>query len=97
MDILQEKMQDKNFSWKYRDISFEGKNEKGYYIVCVDGLETDYYDFTCYFFKDYEKLKKCISSWYDVCGETFYDYLSRVYEGGKKYDTKGKMELTSSQ
>lgn len=80
MDILQEKMQNKDFVWAYKnDISFEGKDENGYYTVCMNGLENDDYDIACYFFKDYEKLKKSISSWF---GETYYNYLCEVY---KKY------------
>lgn len=78
MDILQEKMQNKDFVWAYRDeISFEGKDNNGYYTVCVNGLENDDYDIACYFFKDYEKLKKFIASWF---GETYYDFLCEVYE-----------------
>ena len=58
MDVLQEKMQNTDFVWAYRnDISFEGKDENGYYTVCVNGLENDDYDIACYSFKDYEKLK----------------------------------------
>lgn len=82
-DILQEKMQDNDFVWAYRnEISFEGKDKDGYYTVCINGLENDDYDFACYFFKEYEKLKKFISSWF---GETYYDFLCKVYE---KYENK---------
>ena len=78
MDILQEKMQNTDFVWAYRnDISFEGKDGNGYYTVCMNGLENDDYDIACYSFKDYEKLKKFISSWF---GETYYNFLCKVYE-----------------
>ena len=78
MDILQEKMQDTNFVWAYRnDIGFEGKDKNGYYSVCVNGLENDYFDIACYSFKNYEKLKKFISSWF---GESYYNFLCKVYE-----------------
>lgn len=83
MNILQEKMQNSNFVWAYRnDISFEGKDESGYYTVCVNGTENDDYDIACYSFKNYEKLKKFIKSWF---GESYYDYLCAVYE---KYGNK---------
>ena len=83
MNILQEKMQNSNFVWAYRnDISFEGKDESGYYTVCVNGTENDDYDIACYSFKNYEKLKKFIKSWF---GESYYDYLCVVYE---KYGNK---------
>lgn len=78
MDILQEKMQKTDFVWVFRnDISLEGKDKNGYYTVCVNGLENDDYDMACYSFKDYEKLKKFISS---LFGEPYYDFLCKVYE-----------------
>lgn len=80
MDILYEEMQNNDFVWVYREgISFEGKDEHGYYTVCINGLENDKYEFACYFFKDYGKLKKFLSSWF---GESYYDYLCQEY---KKY------------
>ena len=83
MDILQEKMEDKDFVWAFKnDISFEGKDENGYYTVCMNGLGNDNYDIARYFFKDYEKLKKFISSFF---GETYYEYLCEAY---KKYENK---------
>ena len=78
MDILQEKMQNEDFVWEYGDeISFEGRDENDYYTICINGLENDDYALACFFFRDYEKLRKFISSWF---GETYYDYLCEVYE-----------------
>lgn len=77
-DVLQEKMESKDFVWSYKEeISFQGKDENGYYTVCVNGLENDNYDVACYMFKDYNKLKKFIAEWF---GDSYYGFLCGAYE-----------------
>ena len=61
------------------DLSFEGKDEKGYYIVAQKQNEEG--DFAVFFFKSYERLKKWIFEWY---GESFYDYLVQLYDEEQK-------------
>ena len=78
MDRFEEAMNRNDFAIAFDgiidDLSFEGKDENGYYAVAQK--QNDEGDFAVFFFKDFERLKKWISEWY---GELYYDYLVSLY------------------